>query len=210
VSKLKVLLLDHLLTSFVSSRCGARLFPASLSASLERPGMMERTPNRGRHQADAMRPATPADYGRISEIICRCLSEVNVLDYGKEHIEKMLPTFAAPKLGEWFAGANPYCLERDGQIVATGTIRGSEIQTVFVDPSRRGQGLGTALMQKLEEIVFQRGVGEITLRSSLSSRDFYERLGYQEHGETHGSVGGRMILMTKRLGDFSAPSDGRG
>ncbi len=195
MSKLKVLLLDPLLTSFVAWK-GHQ--------------MMERTPNRERRQAGECRPVTPVDYERISEIICRCLSQINILDYGKEHIEKMLPTFAAPKLGEWFAGAQPYCLDLDGEIVATGTIRGSEIQTVFVDPSKHGLGLGKALMHKLEEIARERGVEEVTLRSSLTSRDFYERLGYQEQGDTHGSVGGRMILMKKRLGDLSAPSNGRG
>jgi GNAT superfamily N-acetyltransferase len=111
----------------------------------------------------------------------------------------MLPTFSSGNLGRWFKGADTFIVRSAGEIVATGTLRGHEIQTVFVDPSLHGKGFGKLLMNHLEDLARNRGVAEITLRSSLTSKDFYERLQYQPQGNTHGAVGGQMILMTKKL-----------
>jgi len=124
---------------------------------------------------------------------------VNIHDYGEAHIAHMLPTFAPANLPKWFDGADPYVLLSDSRIIATGTLRGTEIQTVFVDPTCHGKGFGKRIMVHLEQLAKVRGVAEITLKSSLSSLAFYERLGYQEIAETHGSVGGRMIVMKKTL-----------
>lgn len=146
-----------------------------------------------------VRPITASDYPRISEVISRCLKEVNIRDYGEEHIAKMLPTFASSNLAEWFKGADTFVVISVDEIVATGTLRGHEIQTVFVDPSKHGMGYGKLLMKHLEDVAKSRGVTEITLRSSLTSRAFYEGLHYQTQGDMYGAVGGQMIVMTKRL-----------
>lgn len=146
-----------------------------------------------------IRPATPSDYVRISQVICRCLSEVNIRDYGEEHIAKMLPTFASSNLAAWFEGAEAFVAVSNDEIVATGTLRGHEIQTVFVDPSKHGTGYGKLLMRHLEDLAKNRGATEVSLRSSITSRVFYESIGYHPQAETYGSVGGQMILMRKTL-----------
>lgn len=146
-----------------------------------------------------IRPILASDYPRTSEVISRCLKEVNIRDYGEEHIAKMLPTFASTNLAEWFKGADTFVVISAGEIVATGTLRGHEIQTVFVDPSKHGMGYGKLLMKHLEGVAKSRGVTEITLRSSLTSKAFYENLHYQTQGDTYGAVGGEMILMAKKI-----------
>lgn len=146
-----------------------------------------------------IRPATPSDYERISQVICRCLTEVNVRDYGEEHIAKMLPTFASANLAKWFEGAETFVAVLNNSLVATGTLRGHEIQTVFVDPSKHSMGYGKLLMRHLEDLAKSRGATEVSLRSSITSKVFYERLQYQVQGDTFGAVGGQMALMTKKL-----------
>lgn len=146
-----------------------------------------------------IRPITASDYERTSDVIVRCLTEVNIRDYGEEHIARMLPTFAPNNLAAWFSGAETFVMTCDNDVVATGTLRGSEIQTVFVDPSKHGMGYGKRLMRHLENAAKDRGIREITLRSSLTSKSFYESLQYQAQGNTYGAVGGQMIVMTKKL-----------
>jgi GNAT superfamily N-acetyltransferase len=150
-------------------------------------------------QRTGIRPIDSSDYERVSELISRCLTQVNIRDYGQEHIAKMLPTFASSNLADWFKGAEPFVVVSAGELVATGTLRDHEIQTVFVDPSKHGMGYGKLLMKYLEDIAKSRGIAEITLRSSLTSKAFYESLHYQAQGNTYGAVGGQMILMTKKL-----------
>ncbi len=146
-----------------------------------------------------IRPITASDYERTSDVIVRCLTEVNIRDYGEEHIARMLPTFAPNNLPTWFNGAETFVMTCDNDVVATGTLRGSEIQTVFVDPSKHCMGYGKRLMRHLENAAKDRGISEITLRSSLTSKSFYESLQYQAQGDTYGAVGGQMIVMTKKL-----------
>jgi GNAT superfamily N-acetyltransferase len=146
-----------------------------------------------------IRPITASDYERTSAVIVRCLTEVNIRDYGEEHIARMLPTFAPNNLAAWFSGAETFVMTCANDVVATGTLRGSEIQTVFVDPSKHGMGYGKLIMRHLENAARDRGVSEITLRSSLTSKSFYEGLQYQAQGDTYGAVGGQMVVMTKKL-----------
>jgi GNAT superfamily N-acetyltransferase len=160
---------------------------------------MQDLKNRAQPDRPEIALVSPSDYERVSEIICRCLKEVNILDYGEEHITKMLPIFAPNNLGNWFTGADTFVIRLAGEIVATGTLREREIQTVFVDPLRHGHGFGKLLMNHLEGVAQSRGITEITLRSSLTSKDFYESLQYRAQGDTYGSVGGQVILMTKKL-----------
>jgi GNAT superfamily N-acetyltransferase len=75
-------------------------------------------------------------------------------------------------------------LERDSRIIGTGTIVGDEIKRVFVEPAFQKHGFGNILMQKLEEKALSAGVGVIKLDASLSSKRFYDSLGYVTLEET--------------------------
>jgi ribosomal protein S18 acetylase RimI-like enzyme len=70
-------------------------------------------------------------------------------------------------------------VEQDGNLIATGTIVGSDIFGVFVDPGLHCQGLGKALMGELENRAKARGCKELELSVSLPSKRFYEKLGYE-------------------------------
>lgn len=70
-------------------------------------------------------------------------------------------------------------LSDDGTPLATGTARGEEISRLFVLPSAQGQGIGTALMDELERMVFQRHP-QIRLDASLSAKQMYLKRGYKE------------------------------
>jgi GNAT superfamily N-acetyltransferase len=146
-----------------------------------------------------IRPFNLQDVASVSKVICRCLKEVNIRDYGEAHVLQMLPTFAADNLARWFEGGESYVLVALDEIVATGTLRGHDIQTVFVLPECHGRGYGKQLMAFLERRIKEAGFNEATLNSSLTSKVFYLALGYRIVAETHGSVGGHMLSMKKHL-----------
>lgn len=68
--------------------------------------------------------------------------------------------------------------ERDGSILATGSLIDSEVVGVFVHPDHQGQGNGKAIMAELEGKARVKGLSEVNLSVSLPSRMFYEHLGY--------------------------------
>ena len=80
-------------------------------------------------------------------------------------------------------------VEEDGELVATGSLVGSEILAVFVHPRLQRGGRGKALMNTLENEARASGETEIGLAVSLPSRRFYESLGYKIVEKRSGDVG---------------------
>ena len=83
--------------------------------------------------------------------------------------------------------------DAEGQIVGTGRlmIQGScaKVQRVAVDASRRGEGIGRAVMEGLERHAAKQGIGELRLSSQAEAVPFYTRLGYQAEGDPYLEAG---------------------
>jgi len=88
----------------------------------------------------------------------------------------------------------------------TGALVGY-IQTVCVAPARRGQGLGTQLVEFAEQRILQVSPNVFMCVSSfnLSARRLYERLGYEMIGELTDYIvqGHSEFLLRKTLGPLT-------
>jgi GNAT superfamily N-acetyltransferase len=80
-------------------------------------------------------------------------------------------------------------LEKDGKVIGTGSLVGSDILGVFVHPRLQHQGYGKAIMKELEKRAARNAVIEVALSVSLPSRRFYESLGYKITGSYSTDVG---------------------
>ena len=92
---------------------------------------------------------------------------------------------------------------REGRLVGTGTLLGTNIRRVFVLPDEQGRGVGRMIVAELERIAAGNGVGTIELDSSTVSVEFYHRLGYvgEERRSKNLEHGGVLeyVPMTKKL-----------
>jgi GNAT superfamily N-acetyltransferase len=70
-------------------------------------------------------------------------------------------------------------LEKNNQIIGTGTIVDNHIMRVFVEPAFQKQGFGKLIMRKLEEKAVSLGIDVVILDASLPSKKFYDLLGYK-------------------------------
>ncbi|MDP9028669.1 MAG: GNAT family N-acetyltransferase [Actinomycetota bacterium] len=59
------------------------------------------------------------------------------------------------------------------------TRMSADIQSVFVVPDQRGQGIGSALVQAASDFAIQRGAPRITVHSGRRAVPLYERLGFE-------------------------------
>ena len=96
-------------------------------------------------------------------------------------------------------------LTGEGVPAATGTARGSEIGRLFVLPEYQGQGMGTALMDRLENVVFLNH-DRIQLDASLPAKPMYSKRGYTEISYEVQPVGGGdfvcySVMELRRQGD---------
>lgn len=69
----------------------------------------------------------------------------------------------------------------EGTVVGFGDVNleEGEITAVYVDPDHVREGVGTALLERLEAIARENGLGSLELLSTLVAVDFYEDAGYE-------------------------------
>lgn len=95
---------------------------------------------------------------------------------------------------------------KDGRVVGFGEINidVGEIEAVFVDPEFGRRGIGSQILQALEDSARRQGLTALVVDASLNAVEFYERSGYKQaeptmcvYGKDAVAVPG--MLMTKSL-----------
>ena len=68
--------------------------------------------------------------------------------------------------------------EDDDRLIGTGSLVNDKIFAVYVHPEHQGNGIGIKLMKELEKLALANDVNTIELSASISSKDFYTKLGF--------------------------------
>ena len=147
-----------------------------------------------------IRRATDADRVAIAR-----LHEASIRALGPSH-------YTPEEVDSWAAGVRPerYFIEQEmyvaaigEEVIGFGHYHRGEIAAVYVAPDHVGQGVGRALLAKLEEIAHADGATHLHLNAALNSVGFYAACGYAQTRETvYMTRGGLVIkcaLMEKDL-----------
>ena len=135
--------------------------------------------------AATLRPATPADVGAMLALMSE-LAEFEKLTHlfvaTKENLHEAL--FGAR------ASAEALVAEDGGRLVAYALFfhnfstflgrRGLYLEDLYVQPSQRGNGLGTAMLRRLAALAVERGCGRFewtVLDWNQPAINFYEKMG---------------------------------
>jgi ribosomal-protein-alanine N-acetyltransferase len=106
-------------------------------------------------------------------------------------------------------GREGYVLEQDGMVAGLALLRrqflfGDYLELLAIAPSTQRKGLGHALLNHLERIVFARSTNLFACVSDFntSARQFYERNGYREVGPLPDLLmpGTAELLLRKTIG----------
>jgi GNAT superfamily N-acetyltransferase len=86
----------------------------------------------------------------------------------------------------------------DGRIVGTASLSVYTVMSVFVHPDHQRCGVGTKLMDAVENAAFAQFVRTLDVQSSITAQPFYAMRGFRivrewDHDEE------RTIIMTKAL-----------
>ena len=126
-----------------------------------------------------------SDAGAVQTIIHRGLREINGKDYPEELIEGYCAYFTLDKIKSQANSAHMYVAIADDKVVGTGSIApywgsGTEsiLLTIYVLPERIGQGIGTAIINALEQDEYFLRANRIEIPSSITAVKFYQKLGY--------------------------------
>jgi ribosomal protein S18 acetylase RimI-like enzyme len=106
-------------------------------------------------------------------------------------------------------GREGYVLEQNGEVAGLALLRrqflfGDYLELLVIAPSTQRKGLGRALLNHLERIVFARSTNLFACVSDFntSARQFYERNGYVEVGPLPDLLmpGKSELLLRKTIG----------
>lgn len=137
------------------------------------------------------------DADAVSDLIRRALSEINIKDYSPEVISFMVNYFNTETIIKNSKDKKTFVLVDGQRILGTGSVKDGEISEVFVDPTSISTGIGTKLMNKMEEFIRNSGYGSVYLFSSLTAVGFYKKRGYKIVGENESKDFGKTIKMSK-------------
>ena len=128
------------------------------------------------------RPAVLDDAPRPFEVRRRSILELAPSGMPVEDAEawakKLMPSGMERKLREfeiWIA-------ERDDVIAGWGAIRGDVLEGLYTAPEYAGQGVGAALLDRLEALMRRRGIVAVHAEASSNAKAFYLRRGYRATG----------------------------
>ena len=126
-----------------------------------------------------------SDAGAVQNIIHRGLREINGKDYPAELIEESCAYFTIEKIKSQAVSAHMYVAVSGNKIVGTGSIApywGSEkesiLLTIYVLPEMIGEGIGSAIINTLEQDEYFLRANRIEIPSSITAVKFYEKMGY--------------------------------
>ncbi len=145
-----------------------------------------------------VRLAQPDDAEGVSQVILAALYGSNAQDYPAQVIARVAGNFTPEAVLDLFARRMVLVAVQDRVIVGTAALDAKVVRSVFVNPTRQGQGIGRLLMSEIELRAGEAGVTTLSVPSSLTAEPFYARLGFRTVREVdHGSE--RTLVMEKAL-----------
>ncbi|WP_407310695.1 GNAT family N-acetyltransferase [Pseudomonas sp. nanlin1] len=146
-----------------------------------------------------LRRALAADAAAVSHVILTTLRVTSAQDYPAQVIEQVALSFGPDQVAQLIASRDVYLAYRGQEVLATASLDGNVVRSVFVLPTQQGQGIGQQLLALLEQAARGRGIDTLWVPSSVTAQGFYARLGFTlEREQHHGAE--RTLVMKRVLG----------
>ncbi len=134
-----------------------------------------------------IRPMEEAQAAAVSALIGRVLLEVNIRDYPREALMEFVDYYSPERVASIpKSGGHSYVAMLGDELLACGSVvpvsdRPGEciIQALFVRPDWEGRGVGRQLVETLEADPLFRAARRVAVSASLTSHEFYLKLGYR-------------------------------
>ncbi len=149
-----------------------------------------------------IRSFRPDDAEAVASIVNTTMQRSNAADYPADVIDRLVAYNTAAKHRSLVEAGRETLVAAyaAGRLIGTGALDAGELATLFVLPEAQGLGVGRQLVDAIERLARERGLAEVTLRSSVTAVEFYERMGFSRLGPPHDTPSGTQIPMGKPLG----------
>ncbi|MBM3957967.1 MAG: GNAT family N-acetyltransferase [Gemmatimonadetes bacterium] len=127
-----------------------------------------------------IRRANMDDARAVFELHGRTVREICGRDYTPDEIEAWLRKQSVAAYRERIAEGDMYVAEGDdGAILGFAARAGDRVKTLYVSADHQSEGVGSALLGRLEEDALDEGIAEVSAHATVTALGFYERQGYE-------------------------------
>lgn len=150
-----------------------------------------------------LRKAVVADVFDVSKVLVRSITELCASDHSDD--PDLVALWTANKDSESIlncirSGEDIWLADLNGQIAGVASLRnGAEVSRLYVCPDHVSRGVGTALLNRLEQRLLSKGCDQAHLKATTTARTFYMRRGWQLEDTSTDWYGIQQFHMTKRL-----------
>ena len=134
--------------------------------------------NQPKDDAARIRDYKSSDLSAIKHLIHNTIDACYLPVYPPEAVDFFKEYHSDEAIAERAEKGYTVVIERDSQLIGTGTLVDDHITAVFVRTSLQGRGLGARIMKHLEDKALSAGARTVTLEASLPSKRFHDSLGY--------------------------------
>jgi ribosomal protein S18 acetylase RimI-like enzyme len=139
------------------------------------------------------------DLERVSALIQNTLLVSNLADYDLEIVGNLQGSFSPDRLRSLSRKRSIYVFVQAGLLLGTIGLEGDKVYNFFVSPDRQGSGIGSELLDYVENRARAQGQRKLNVDSSLTAVAFYRKRGYRRTGEQNNRSFGRTVTMEKTL-----------
>lgn len=126
-----------------------------------------------------------SDAKEVVNVIKRASLEVNIKDYKKEAMDKLVKKITEEFVIKRATTFHMYVVTEEEMVIGVGAVgpywdslTESSLFNVFILPEYQKKGLGTKLVKELESDEYYKRADRIEIASSITALEFYRHLGY--------------------------------
>jgi GNAT superfamily N-acetyltransferase len=142
------------------------------------------------------------DSQEMSRLIRRTLETVNSLEYTPAQLSILIQAHSPEWIREQIKQFSVFCIKEDRKLAGTILLEGELARMLYVRNDRLRKGIGTKLMDFIENYARQENRTKIKVYVTVSASEFYKRLGYKSGSFEDFDINGttfRYLEMEKLL-----------
>ena len=115
----------------------------------------------------------------IIDLHADTVRRINSRDYTPEQIDAGLGkrelqiTETMIRNGQYYV-----CVNANGELLGVGRVQSNRLFGLYVSAEHQGEGVGTALLSRMEKDAVRAGIAEIEADSTATAEEFYNSRGY--------------------------------
>lgn len=149
-----------------------------------------------------IKKAIKKDVRKISILRGKTLKEINKSDYPQEHLNFLINENSTQGIIKKMAERDIFCMWEGKILLGTVELKGDKILGLFIKSSEIGKGIGSKLMDFIEDYARSKKIKKVRLYSTKFASKFYEKRGYRPVPSGYWVIGkskSRDRVMIKKL-----------